>query len=131
MRRAWRLFLPVAALLAGACNNPSAPTTAFTVSGQWTTQTADSLNIRMTLSETARQVNGAGSWITSARVQAFRVTGARFEDEVSLLFEFGDAPAVTFQGTFGDTPGDSTLLNGNLFGGAFRGAGIIFVRRDD
>lgn len=131
MRRSRCLPLLVLALLAGACNTPSEPTTRFSVLGQWATPAADSLGIVMTISETARQIHGAGSWVTASRVDAFSVSGARFEDEVSLLLEFSDRPGVTFQGLFQNTPRDSTLLTGKLYGGVYRGTGIVFVRRDD
>lgn len=131
MRRWWRLTLLVLPLVAGACDNPSEPSASFAVLGQWATPESDSLDIVMTLSETARQIHGAGSWVTATRADAFRVSGARFEDDISLLLEFSDRPGITFQGLFQKTPRDTTLLTGKLFGGAYRGTGIVFVRRDD
>lgn len=131
MRRSRCLPLLVLALLAGACDNPSEPTTTFSVLGQWATPAADSLSIVMTLSETARQIHGAGSWVSATRVDAFRVSGARFEDEISLHMEFSDRPGVAFQGQFQNSPRDTTLLTGKLYGGLYRGTGIVFVRRDD
>ena len=131
MRRSWRLSLLAILMTAGACDNPSQPNTRFSVLGQWTTTAADSLEIRMTLSETTRQIHGAGSWVTPTRQEAFAVTGARADDDISLHLNIEAAVDVTFQGEFRDTPGDSTLMIGQLFGGIYRGTGIVFVRRDE
>ena len=130
MRRSWRLPLLAMLITAGACDNPSQPNTSFSVLGQWVTSEADTLDIRMTLSETARQIHGAGSWVTPTRQEAFAVVGARADDDISLHLDIEAAVDVTFQGQYRDTPGDSTLMIGQLYGGIYRGTGIVFVRHD-
>ena len=128
-------FIPLLALLLGgtaACDSPSEPKS-FSIIGDWTSTQIDTLQIRMTLSETARSVNGAGSWLTPGTAMAFRVSGAHVARSISLLFDFDDRPDVNFHGEFQETASDTlTLLTGRLYGGTYRGNQVVFVRsRDD
>lgn len=126
------LLIPIFALLVAgiACNSPSEPRT-FSIVGNWTSTEADTLDIRMTISETARTINGAGSWLTPTRAMAFRLSGAHVARNISLLFEFGDGPDVNFHGEFQETASDTlTLLAGRLYGGSYRGIPVVFVRRN-
>lgn len=126
-------LVPVLALLlaSAACDNPTEPTT-FSVVGSWVSADPDSLQIRMTISETARTISGAGNWMTPNRVLAFRVTGAHVARRISLLLDFDDAPDINFYGEFEETASDTlTILGGRLYGGGgFRGLPIVFVRRE-
>ena len=126
-------LLPFIALLmfSAGCDTPADTGVDFSVLGHWTTTAVDTLDIRMTLSETARNVSGAGSWLTTREALAFRVAGSHVGRSISLLFEFGDTSDITFHGEFLQTANDSLTMAGQLYGGRFRGSRIVFVRRID
>ena len=128
MRRT--LLLPLfALLLAGAaCSSPAAPDD-VSIIGDWTSTGIDSVDIRMTLSETAREINGAGSWLTATEQMAFEVRGAQVAQSISLLFAFKESPNIHFHGEFLRTASDTLTMSGELIGGSYRGNRIVFVRR--
>jgi hypothetical protein len=129
MRRPLALLALVFVALGAACENPAQTRTEFSVIGFWSTTDLDTLDIQMTLSETARAINGAGSWVTPTRALAFRVSGARVGRGTSLFFEFGGADNVSFNGEFLQTANDTLTMAGQLWGGAYRGSRVVFVRR--
>ena len=129
MRRSFVLSFFALLLFSAACDTPADPADDFSIIGHWTTTAVDTLDIRMTLSETARTVGGAGSWVTSTEALAFKVAGAHVGRSISLLFEFGDGPDVNFHGEFVETASDTLTMAGQLFGGRYRGSSIVFVRR--
>jgi hypothetical protein len=127
MRRPFRPAL-LALLLLAACSTPSTPVD-VSVNGHWTSVGIDTVKIQMTMSETARTINGAGSWVTPTRAVAFRVSGAHISQSISLLFDFvGDHPAVNFHGEFLTTARDSLTMTGQLDGGSYRGTSVVLVR---
>lgn len=126
MRRSF--FLLVFLLASAGCDTPSEPAS-FSIIGHWTSSAVDTLDIQMTISEAAREVNGAGSWVTPTQAMAFRVSGAHVEQSISLLFEFGDGPDVNFHGEFLETASDTLTMAGRLYGGSYRGSSIVFIRR--
>ena len=124
--------LPIAilVLLLAACENPSAPRD-FSIVGNWISTGVDTLDVRFTLSETARTITGAGSWLTPSRAMAYRISGAHVARQISLLLEFDEGPDINFQGEFQESASDTlTLLTGRLYGGTYRGYPIVFVRRE-
>jgi hypothetical protein len=94
------------------------------VLGSWVSTELPGVTIRMTLAETARSVDGAGSWIDGENAFAFRVAGALARDEVSLHLDFAERESLNFQGFF--VHGDR--IEGVLTGGQFRGAPLGFER---
>jgi hypothetical protein len=124
------LLLPLFALLLGsaACSSPSAPAD-VSIIGDWTSTGIDTVDIQMTLSETARAISGAGSWLTPTQQMAFEVRGAQVAQSISLLFEFKDTPNIHFHGEFLSTASDTLTMVGELIGGSYRGSSIVFVRR--
>src|SRR5687768_12847343 len=133
MRRPLLLPLPasliLAFLLAGAaCSSPAAPDDASII-GDWISTGIDTVDIQMTLSETAREINGAGSWVTPTQQVAFEVRGAQVEQSISLLFQFKYSENIHFHGEFLRTASDTLTMAGELIGGSYRGSDIVFVRR--
>ena len=128
MRRVFLLPFFALMLVYAGCDTPTNTGSDFSVLGHWKTQEVDTLDVRMTLSETARSVAGAGSWVTASEASAFKVVGAHVGRSISLLFEFGDGPDVNFHGEFSETAGDSLTMVGELNGGRFRGTRILFER---
>lgn len=96
------------------------------ISGSWASRDFGGGTIRMTVSETAREVRGAGSWITPTEAFAFNVSGALATDEVALLLAFGERTDVSFQGFFQD----DDVIVGTLTGDGFRQAPVTFDRED-
>lgn len=124
LRRSLRTLL--AGLLLAACGNPSEPERRSII-GEWRAMGPGLTQVQMTLTETARAVAGAGSWVEVAEAHAFRVTGAHAERSVSLLLDFDGMPDVNFRGRFSD----EDTMDGSLNGGAIRGLEIQFVRVRD
>lgn len=119
-------------LLLSACQSPT-ENERRSLAGHWTSTTLAATTVRMTITEVARSVEGAGSWVDPNRATAFAVSGAHAEESVSLLFEFRETPSlmpnVNFLGVFRD----KDTLEGTFTGGAFRGVPVTFVRleKDD
>jgi hypothetical protein len=128
MRRPFRLALSALVLLAAACSTPSTPVD-ISVNGHWVSIGLDTVAIQMTMSETARTINGAGSWVTPGRAMAFQISGAHVAQSISLFFSFGDHPPVNFHGEFVTTASDTLTMTGQLDGGSYRGASVVFVRK--
>jgi hypothetical protein len=124
------LLLPLLAmLLAGAaCSSPAEPVDASII-GDWTSTGIDTVHIQMTLSETAREINGAGSWVTPTQQAAFEVRGAQVAQSISLLFQFKYNENIHFHGEFLRTANDTLTMAGELIGGSYRGNSIVFIRR--
>ena len=123
------LFPLLLLLLAGsACSSPAAPDD-VSIIGDWTSTGIDSVQIQMTLSETAREINGAGSWLTDTQQMAFEVRGAQVAQSISLLFAFKYSSNIHFHGEFLRTASDTLTMTGELIGGTYRGERIVFVRR--
>ena len=124
------LLLPLFALLVGgaACSSPAEPVDASII-GDWRSTGIDTVDIRMTLSETAREINGAGSWVTPTQQVAFEVRGAQVAQSISLLFQFKYNENIHFHGEFLRTASDTLTMAGELIGGTYRGNSIVFVRR--
>lgn len=110
-------------LLAGGCQNPT-DTERRSLIGQWTSTGFAGNTVQMTLTEVAREVDGAGSWVGPESANAFRVSGAHAEETVSLLFQFKYLEDINFLGEFTD---EDTLV-GTLTGGEYRDRPITFVR---
>lgn len=109
-----------------ACKGPAEPERRSLI-GSWTsTDLGNSTVIHMTLTETAREVRGAGSWIEPTRALAFRVEGAHAEQMVALFLQFQTEAAVGFRGEFRD----QHTLSGTLTGGGFRERSITFLRAE-
>ena len=123
-------LIPLLALLlaAAACSSPAAPVDASII-GDWTSTGIDTLTIQMTLSETAREINGAGSWVTPSTQMAFEVRGAQVAQSISLLFQFKYSENIHFHGEFLRTASDTLTMAGELIGGSYRGSNIVFIRR--
>lgn len=117
------LLLPLLALLlaGAACSSPAEPVDASIV-GDWTSTGIDTVAIRMTLSETAREIHGAGSWVTPTRQMAFEVSGAQVAESISLLFQFKFSENIHFHGEFLRTASDTLTMAGELIGGELPGA---------
>jgi hypothetical protein len=94
--------------------------------GSWVSNDVAGAVIRMTVAETARSVEGAGSWTEAQDADAFRVTGALARDEVALHLDFDDRTDLSFQGYFLDEDN----ISGTLSGGPFRQTTITFERED-
>ena len=123
MRKLLVFPLLVCVLIAAGCDTP-AGTERRSLVGTWTSTTAPGATLRMTVTEVARSVQGAGSWLDTDQAVAFRVSGAHAEEVVSLLFEFKSTPDVNFTGRFSD----ANTLQGTLTGGTFRGLPFTFLR---
>ena len=94
--------------------------------GSWASSGFPGATIRMTVTETARAVQGAGSWLTLNGAEAFQVSGAFASDEVSLHFEFDGRPDINFQGYFEE----ADILVGHLTGDEYRRQPIRLERED-
>lgn len=119
---------PLAALLlttlALACRGPAEPERRSLI-GSWSSDDlGNSTLIRMTLTETAREVRGAGSWLEPTRALAFRVEGAHAEQMVALFLQFQTEESIGFQGEFTD----QNTLQGTLTGAGFRNQALTFQR---
>ncbi len=112
-------------LSALGCQNSNLPERRD-VFGSWVSRSLPDGTIRMTLTETARAVEGAGSFVTGNSADAFAATGAIADDEVSLLFRFDDRGNINFQGYFPD----DDVMEGTLTGGGFNRLPVIFDRED-
>ena len=123
MRKLLALPLLLVVLLASACDNPTG-SQRRTLIGRWTSSEFGEGTVQMTLTEVAREVNGAGSWLRPDRATAFRVSGAHADETVSLLLEFRDGYDINFTGQFTD----ANTLQGSLVGGGFRDVPVTFVR---
>ena len=124
MRRTSAL-LTAALLVLGGCQTAAAPERRELL-GSWLSNDVPGVIIRMTVSETARSVEGAGSWTQAQAADAFRVTGALARDEVALHLDFDSRVDLSFQGYFTDEDN----LSGTLSGGPFRQTTITFQRED-
>lgn len=105
------------------CDNDTGPDHGE-IRGSWRSDGITELDVRMTLTEMARAVEGAGSWTDATDSHAFRVTGALATDQFSLYFNFSDRADVAFEGRF---VGDDRL-NGVFTGGEFVDTPVIFGR---
>jgi hypothetical protein len=117
------IFLLVASL--AACQTAAGPERRDLL-GSWVSTDITGIAINMTVAETARSVEGAGSWTEATSGHAFRVTGVLAADEVALHFDFTDRPDLSFLGVFTD----EDTLEGTLSGGAYRLRTISFERED-
>ncbi|MEX2571811.1 MAG: hypothetical protein WD737_10985 [Gemmatimonadota bacterium] len=124
--RGSRILTPlvVAGLIAG-CETTSGPERRD-LSGSWIGEEVSGVVIRMTLAETSRSVDGAGSWAGIEATAAFRVTGAMAMDEVSLYLDFDAREAMNFQGVFED---EDTIV-GTLYGAPVDQAQLTLSRDD-
>lgn len=125
MRRINILVLAVVLLGGAGCQGATVPERRD-LRGSWTSRNFAEGTFRMTLAETAREVVGAGSWLTSARADAFEVSGALAIDEVSLYFRFDGQSDLNFQGYFEE----DDVMVGHLTGEGFRRQSITFERED-
>jgi hypothetical protein len=123
MRRVFRPAAALLLLLIAACTPATEPERRSLI-GSWSSTEFGTTTVRMTLTETAREVRGAGSWIEPNRALAFHVEGAHAERAVALILLFPQAEAVSFRGAFTD----AATLVGTLTGGRFREEPITFVR---
>lgn len=123
-RRKISTILLLAAFL-GACQGTTAPERRELL-GSWESNNLPGVTIRMTLAETARSVDGAGSWTEDTIALAFRVSGAMARDEVSLFFDFHSRDAINFQGYFAD----ADVLQGRLSGWGYREQAATFTKVD-
>lgn len=94
--------------------------------GSWISDDLPGIVIRMTVAETARSVDGAGTLSDAQASHPFRVTGALAFDEVGLFFSFEERTDLAFLGVF--TQEDR--IEGVLSGGEFSAAAIAFERED-
>ena len=118
-----KLLLVLAVGLLAACNNTSAPPV-YSLGGSWRGSGIDTLQLEMTITETARSAVGAGSWLTPTVARGFGVSGAHADTAVSLLLSFDGAPDVVFRGAFHA----DTLIAGGLYGDGLRGVPLDLVR---
>src|SRR5690606_32700415 len=102
-----------------ACEQTSAPVRRE-ILGTWLGEGIPGISVEMTLTETARAVEGAGGWTDGSGTFAFRVFGAIARDEVSLYLDFADREDITFSGVF--PRGDEDRISGLLYGGGFNAA---------
>lgn len=133
MRRTVLASLLALLATSAACDSPAEPES-YSIVGTWVSAGPDSIDAQMTLTTTARAVQGAGGWLTPSRSMGFSVTGAQVSRQVSLLFDFDDMEDIAFQGEFQDTESDTlTILAGRLYGSGYRGQPMQWVRsvRDD
>ena len=115
----------VLALSIGGCQNATVPEQRD-IFGSWISRSFPGGTLRMTLTETARAVEGAGSLVTTTSAEAFGATGALADDEISLLLEFDTRGNINFQGFFRD----DDVMEGTLSGGGFNRTPVIFDRED-
>jgi hypothetical protein len=113
----------ILALWLGACQGTTVPERRDLL-GTWSTEELPGVVIRMTLAETARSVDGAGSWLGPDQALAFRVSGAVARDELSLFLDFNGLEAMNFQGRFQS----ADVLQGRLNGRGFRDHSVSFTR---
>lgn len=97
------------------------------LSGSWETTAFPGATIRMTLTETAREVRGAGSWLTVVDAYGFGIGGALTGDEFSLLFTFDNRPDINFQGSFDG----EDILKGRFAGDGYRREQQVIFERID
>lgn len=115
-------LLAMAAISSG-CQGTTIPERRDIV-GSWETKAFTGATIRMTLTETARSVAGAGSWLTVEDDYGFQATGALAIDEVSLYFDFDERPGITFQGYFSE----DDVIMGAFTGDGYRRTQVTFER---
>lgn len=126
MNRSAKFLAPVVlALSLLGCQNATVPEQRD-IFGSWISRSFPGGTVRMTLTETARAVEGAGSFVTPTSADAFGASGALADDEISLLFDFDSRENVNFQGYFSD----DDVMEGTLSGGGFNQTAIIFDRED-
>lgn len=125
MRKLLAFPLLFSLVLAAGCQDPTGSERRSLI-GRWTSSGFATTSVEMTLTEVAREVDGAGSWLDPDLATAFRVTGAHADESVSLLLEFEDRPDLNLRAEFTD---EDTLV-GTLTGGEFRDRPITFVRVD-
>lgn len=116
-------FLFLAAAAASGCQGATIPERRDIV-GSWETKGFTGATIQMTLTETARSVTGAGSWLTVEDDYSFGASGALAVDEVSLLFDFDERPSITFQGYFSE----DDVIQGAFTGDGYRRTPVTFER---
>jgi hypothetical protein len=116
----------LALMVMSGCGDTTGPENR-SVLGRWISSDVSGSTFEMTLSETARSVDGAGRWISADTAFAFGVSGAGVGESVSLLFDLDGAPDINFLGEFSD---DDTI-EGTLAGGEFRARAITFTRVED
>lgn len=126
MRKLLAFPLLFLVLMGVGCDNPTGNERRSLV-GLWTSSGFAPATVQMTLTEVARTVEGAGSWVDPASATAFAVSGAHAEETVSLLFVFKDLPSVNFLGEFVD----EDVMEGVLTGGPFRATPIRFEREEE
>ena len=117
-------LLPLLALLLtlAGCSSSTGPERRSLV-GLWTSSGFEA-SITITLSETARNVTGAGRYVAPTRAEGFRVVGTHAEESVALNFEFEGPGDMNFLGEFVD----EDEMQGTLVGGGLRGQPITFRR---
>lgn len=112
-------------VVAAGCQNTTVPERRD-IFGSWISRSFPEGTLRMTLTETARAVEGAGSYVTETTAEAFRASGALADDEISLLLEFDTRENVNFQGVFTD----EDTIEGSLTGGGFSRVPVVLARED-
>ena len=120
-----KLALLVATAVLAGCQTSTTPERRE-ILGSWESTGFPGATVRMTLAETAREVAGAGSWLTLVDAWAFDVEGAVAREEVSLLFVFDTRADINFQGRFED----EDILVGWLTGDGYRRQAIRFERTE-
>lgn len=117
-------FFLAASLLVG-CETTNEPVRRELL-GSWISNDLPGIVIRMTVAETARSVDGAGTLNEAQASHPFRVSGALAIDEVGLFFSFQERPDLAFLGVF--TQADR--IEGVLSGGEFSAVEVAFERED-
>lgn len=124
------LAIPALALLLAAtgCDSTTGPANRD-LAGTWVSDDFAPAVVRMTISEIALEVTGAGSWTSAQEGHPFEVTGAHVDGRLSLIFTFGTLPPIGFEGEFTD----EHVIAGDLVGSdrGFIRAPITFLRVQD
>lgn len=114
MKKLLTLPLLALALLVGACDSGPTEPKHVSAAGSWS-GTSSGITVNLTLSETAKTINGSGNLQGGSGSIAVTVTGTNAYPNVSMTLASPGYEAMNFQGTFTNPTTISGAVNGSGF----------------